>query len=215
MSLTAEIRLALPRLALSVELAVGDGEVVALVGPNGAGKTTTLRALAGLARLDSGRIALGGRVLDEPATGTFVEPWQRRVGMVFQDLRLFPHRSALENVAFGLEARGRPRAIAERRAAEWLAAVQLTDHADARPAGLSGGQAQKVALARALAAGPELLLLDEPLAALDPQAREEMQGLLKRHLGAFAGPCLIVTHDAGDAAALATRTLRLENGRSV
>jgi molybdate transport system ATP-binding protein len=214
-SLEAEIHLAYPRLELALDLAVADGEVVAVSGPNGAGKTTTLRALAGLVALERGRIALGGRVLDEPGARVFVPAWQRRVGMVFQEHRLFPHLSALENVAFGLEARGRPAAVARRRAAEWLAAVQLDDHAGARPSALSGGQAQKVALARALAAEPQLLLLDEPLAALDPRARAEMQALLKRHLSAFAGPCLIVTHDPSDAAAVATRAVRLEAGRIV
>jgi molybdate transport system ATP-binding protein len=215
MSLEAAIELRLGRLELALALRVEPGEVVALAGPNGAGKTTTLRALAGLLRLDRGRIALSGRALDDPAAGAFVEPWRRRVGMVFQEHRLFPHLSALANVAFGLEAQGRPRALARRRAAEWLAAVDLADHAESRPTALSGGQAQKVALARALASEPDLLLLDEPLAALDPRAREEMQALLNRHLAVFAGPCLIVTHDRGDAAALASRTLRLEAGRLV
>jgi molybdate transport system ATP-binding protein len=212
-SLAANIGLRLGRLELALELRVAPGEVVAISGPNGAGKTSLLRALAGLLRLEGGRIILSDCVLDQPDAGVFVEPWRRRVGMVFQDHRLFPHLSAIDNVAFGLEARGWKRGAARKRASDWLAAVDLSGYAEARPVALSGGQAQKVALARALASEPELLLLDEPLAALDPAARRDIQAILARHLSAFAGPCLIVTHDQADAAALASRSLRLEAGR--
>jgi molybdate transport system ATP-binding protein len=213
-TLEAALGLSLGTLELRLELAVAGGEVLALVGPNGAGKTTTLRALAGALRLGSGRIAVGGAVWDEPARGVFVPPEARAVGMVFQDRLLFPHLTALENVAFGLEARGRPRAEARARAGEALERIGAVHLAGVRPAALSGGQAQRVALARALAVEPELLLLDEPLAALDAAARSELRRELARHLAGFKGPTVLVTHDPEDAAALATRSLRMAGGRA-
>jgi len=209
MTLAARVQVTVGRLDVDVELRVAPGEVVALVGPNGAGKTTTLRALAGLVPLARGRIVLRDRVLDDPATGAFVPPAARGVGMVFQDQRLFPHLTAEANVAFPLRARGRPRS----EALALLAAVGLDRHADALPAQLSGGQAQKVALARALAGGPALLLLDEPLAGLDGDARTDMHGLLARQLAHVGVPCVIVTHDPEDVRALATRTVALRAGR--
>ena len=138
---------------------------------------------------------------------------QRPVGFVFQDYLLFPHLSALENVAFGLRARGLARAEARRRAAAWLERVGLAAHAAARPRALSGGQAQRVALARALVGEPRLLLLDEPLAALDAATRTEVRRDLRRHLASFDGTRLLVTHDPLDAIALADRLVVLEGGR--
>src|SRR3954471_7192865 len=170
MTLDARIRVHLGALDLDVELHAEAGETVALLGPNGAGKTTVLRALSGLVPIDAGRIELDGVVLDD-GSSRFVPPERRPVGVVFQDYVLFPHLSALDNVAFGLRAHGVGRAEGRRRASDWLATVGLADHALARPAALSGGQAQRVALARALAVAPRLLVLDEPLAALDQQAR--------------------------------------------
>jgi len=211
--LEARLELSLGELELRLDLSVGAGEVLALVGPNGAGKTTTLRALAGALRLDAGRIALDGRVLDEPARGTFVAPEARAVGMAFQDRLLFPHLTALDNVAFGLEARGLGRLAAQARAREALARVGAGGLAGRRPAALSGGQAQRVALARALVLAPRLLLLDEPLAALDTLAREALRDELRRQLAGFAGATVLVSHDADDAKALATRTLHIEAGR--
>ncbi|HZA79951.1 MAG TPA: ATP-binding cassette domain-containing protein, partial [Actinomycetes bacterium] len=148
MSLEARLRLTLGRLELEVELAVATGELVVLLGPNGAGKTTLLRALAGLLALERGRVVLDGTVLEDTASGTQVPTEQRPVGFVFQDYLLFPHLSALENVAFGLRARGLPKVEARRRAAGWLERVGLAGQAGARPRALSGGQAQRVALAR-------------------------------------------------------------------
>jgi molybdate transport system ATP-binding protein len=212
-SLEAELALTLGRLELEVELAVATGELVVLLGPNGAGKTTLLRALAGLVALDAGRVVLDGMVLDDVATGERVPAERRPVGFVFQDYLLFPHLSALENVAFGLRARGRPRAEARRRAAGWLERVGLAAHANARPRALSGGQAQRVALARAMVADPRLLLLDEPLAALDAATRTALRRDLRRHLASFAGTRLLVTHDPLEAVALADRLVVLEGGR--
>jgi len=213
MSLEAGIGLRLGRLDLEVELAVGTGELVVLLGPNGAGKTTLLRALAGLVPLDRGRVTLDGAVLEDTAAGAWVPTERRPVGFVFQDYLLFPHLSALENVAFGLRARGLARAEARRRAAAWLDRVGLAAHAAARPRALSGGQAQRVALARAMVGEPRLLLLDEPLAALDAATRTEVRRDLGRHLASFGGTRLLVTHDPLEALALADRLVVLEGGR--
>jgi len=212
MSLEARVGLRLGRLDLEVELAVGTGELVVLLGPNGAGKTTLLRALAGLVPLDRGRVVLDGAVLEDTAAGAWVPTERRPVGFVFQDYLLFPHLSALENVAFGLRARGLARAEARRRAAAWLDRVGLAAHAAARPRALSGGQAQRVALARAMVGEPRLLLLDEPLAALDAATRAEVRRDLRRHLASFGGTRLLVTHDPLEALALADRLVVLEGG---
>jgi molybdate transport system ATP-binding protein len=189
--------------------------VVALLGPNGAGKTTVLRALAGLLRLTGGRVALDGRVLEEPARRLRVPAERRPVGVVFQDYLLFPHLSVVENVAFGLRARGVRSAAARRTAQGWLERLGLPGVADASPRTLSGGQQQRVALARALATDPRLLLLDEPLAALDVSIRAEVRRDLRRHLREFAGVNLLVTHDPLEAIALADRLVVIERGRLV
>jgi molybdate transport system ATP-binding protein len=215
MSLDARIALTRGPLALDVELTARAGEVVAILGPNGSGKTSTFRALAGLDAIESGAIALDGEVLDDPAAGRFVAPERRRVAVVFQDYLLFPNLTALENVAFGLRARGVGRVEARRRATDWLDRVGLADHATHKPGALSGGQAQRVALARALATDPRLLLLDEPLAALDAGARAEVRRDLRRHLDAVEGVRLLVTHDPVDAYALADRVVIVEGGRVV
>jgi molybdate transport system ATP-binding protein len=212
-SLEAQLALTLGQLELEAELTVGTGELVVLLGPNGAGKTTLLRALAGLLALDRGRVLLDGQVLEDTEAGTWVPTEERPIGFVFQDYLLFPHLSALENVAFGLRARGLPKAEARRRAAGWLDRVGLAAHAAARPRALSGGQAQRVALARAMVGQPRLLLLDEPLAALDVATRTEVRRDLRRHLASFDGTRLLVTHDPLEALALADRLVVLEDGR--
>ena len=211
--LDASVRVRLGSLDLEVDVRVGDGEVVAVVGPNGAGKTTLLRCIAGLQPLDAGRVTVDDQVLDDPATGAWVTPAERNLGVVFQDHLLFPRLSALDNVAFGLRARGMPQAEARAQARAWLDRVGLAAAAGARPKALSGGQSQRVALARALAIEPRVLLLDEPLAALDVQARAYVRDELERHLATFPGARLLVTHDLGDAVALADRLVVLEAGR--
>ena len=215
MSLVAEIGVTVGTFEECLELEVADGEVVAVLGPNGSGKSTLLRSLAGLQPLSAGRIVLDGRVLDDPASNVLVPPERRPCAMVFQEYLLFPHLTVLANVAFGLRSRGRPRADAERLAAEWLDRMELGDKAQSKPRRLSGGQAQRVALARALATEPRLLLLDEPLAALDVSTRGSVRHQLRRHLGEFGGSCVLVTHDPLDAAAIADRLVIIEGGRMV
>jgi molybdate transport system ATP-binding protein len=215
MSLAARVRITRGAFTLDAEVVVAAGETVAVLGPNGCGKTTLLHALAGLVPLDEGRITLDGTVLDDVAAGVSVPTERRPVAVVFQDLLLFPHLGALENVAFGLRCRGRTRGEARRVAQEWLDRMDLGTRAHAKPAALSGGQAQRVALARALAIEPRLLLLDEPLAAVDAQARVLLRRDLRKHLASFGGVRLLVTHDPLEAFALADRVIVLEQGRIV
>jgi molybdate transport system ATP-binding protein len=197
---------------LELDLDVAPGEVVALLGPNGAGKSTALRALTGLTPLTAGSVRLDGRLLDDPRSGIYVATEHRSVGMVFQDYLLFPHLSALDNVAFGLRAHGADRRQARSEALDWLVRVGLVDQASSRPRRLSGGEAQRVALARALVTSPRLLLLDEPLAALDASTRMVIRSDLRRHLADFGGSTVLVTHDPLDAMILADRIVVVEGG---
>jgi molybdate transport system ATP-binding protein len=213
--LTAHVAVRLGTLDLDMTIEAASGEIVAMLGPNGAGKSTFMRAVAGLVPLDGGRVALDDVVLEDVARGIHLPPERRPIGVVFQDYLLFPHLSAIENVAFGLRARGASARHARASAKEWLDRVGLGEHADARPRALSGGQAQRVALARALAIRPRLLLLDEPLAALDVTARGEVRRDLRRHLGSFAGIRIVITHDPLEAVALADRLVIVERGRVV
>lgn len=215
MTLAAAIGLKRGSLRLDVDLRVEPGQVLVLLGPNGAGKSTVLRVLAGLLLPDSGRVVLGDLVLDEPEVGRHVPPYERPVGMVFQDYLLFPHLSTVDNIAFGLRSRRVPRAQARVAARGWLDRVGLSDYAKSKPGGLSGGQAQRVALARALIGSPELLLLDEPLAALDARTKLEVRADLRRHLSEYAGPTIVVSHDPIDAMALADEVAVIERGSVV
>ncbi|HEV2767581.1 MAG TPA: ABC transporter ATP-binding protein [Acidimicrobiales bacterium] len=212
--LSAAVGARVGELRLDVALDALPGEVVAVVGPNGAGKSSLLRALAGLVPLCAGRVVMGDTVLEDAATGHRLAPERRPVGVAFQDRLLFPHLSALDNVAFGLRCRGVRRAEARRRAAEWLDRLGVGHRAVSRPATLSGGEAQRVALARALAVEPALLLLDEPLSALDVEARAALRREL-RPLMAGAGVAVLVTHDPLEAMTLAGRLVVLEHGRVV
>ncbi len=186
------------------DLTTTAGEVLVVIGPNGAGKSTLLRAIAGLA---PGRVHVG----DEDWTD--LEVPRRRVGYVFQDQSLFPHLSALDNVAFGPRARGASRADADRAAREWLQRFGIGALADRKPRELSGGQAQRVAIARALATDPDVLLLDEPFSGLDVSVQMALRIELGQHLRDFDGIALLVTHDAIDALTLADRVLVLDEGR--
>jgi molybdate transport system ATP-binding protein len=155
---------------------------------------------------------LDGTVLEDAEAGAWMATEQRPIGFVFQDYLLFPHLSALENVAFGLRARGVAKAEARRRAAAWLERVGLADYRRARPRALSGGQAQRVALARAMVTDPRLLLLDEPLAAMDAASRREVRRDLRRHLASFDGTRLLVTHDPLEAMTIGDRLIVMEAG---
>ncbi|MEV6482339.1 ABC transporter ATP-binding protein [Streptomyces sp. NPDC051576] len=194
---------------LDVSLTAAPGDVVALLGPNGAGKTTALRALAGLVDLTAGHLRLDGAVLDR------TPPESRPVGVVFQDYLLFPHLTALDNVGFGPRCQGATKAESRAVAAEWLDRMGLAEHAGAKPRRLSGGQAQRVAVARALATRPRLLLLDEPLAALDARTRLDVRAQLRRHLAEFEAVAVLVTHDPLDAMVLADRLVVIEHGTVV
>jgi molybdate transport system ATP-binding protein len=214
-TLDARISVSLGSLALDVALEAEPGQTVVLLGPNGAGKTTVLRVIAGLLALDEGRLAVDGHVLDDPAVGAWVPTERRPIGYVFQDHALFPHLNALENVAFGLRARGVRRRDAHDRALLSLDRVGMATHAADRPSALSGGQAQRVALARALVLDPRVLLLDEPLSALDASTRVDTRRELRRHLEAHEGARVVVTHDPVDAMTLGDSVIVLEAGRVV
>jgi molybdate transport system ATP-binding protein len=186
------------------------GETVALLGPNGSGKSTLVASVAGLLPLAEGTISLDEVELD--GADDWVPPERRPIGVVFQHLLLFPHLTATENVAFPLRARGVGKAEAHERAARLLDRLGVTLRADTRPEELSGGEAQRVALARALVAEPALLLLDEPLSALDVGARARIRDLIREELARFPGVRVLVTHDPVEASTLADRLVLLENG---
>jgi len=197
---------------LDISLALPAGVTVCLLGPNGSGKSTGVAALAGLLPISWGRISLNGQILDDPAGGVFVPAERRRIGVVFQDYLLFPHLDVLDNVAFGLRAGDVPRGEALARAGEALSRMGLRGLEHRKPGALSGGQAQRVALARALVIDPDLLLLDEPLAALDVSTRAELREQLEEHLTMFAGPRLLITHEPSDAFLLSERIDIIEQG---
>ncbi len=214
MTLAADLLVRLGTLELRAALTVGD-ETVAVVGPNAAGKTTLLRAIAGLVPIDEGSVRLAGRTLADTAAGVGVPPEQRRIGMVFQDTLLFPHLSVVDNVAFGLRAAGVRPSEARAAATEWLERMGIAARAGARPSELSGGEVQRVGLARAVATNPDALLLDESLSSLDVDARLGMRRLLQTHLRQLGKPVVVVTHDVVEAATLANRIIVLEGGRVV
>jgi ABC-type Fe3+/spermidine/putrescine transport system ATPase subunit len=190
-----------------VSVSVDDGEVVALLGPSGCGKTTLLRIVAGLEAPDEGALLFEGRDL------AGVPAHRRGFGLMFQDYALFPHKDVFENVAFGLRARGASREAIGRRVAELLDLVALPGYERRRVYELSGGERQRVALARSLAPGPRLLMLDEPLAALDRALRERLQEELARLLRVVGVASLYVTHDQQEALALAGRVVLMNAGR--
>ena len=209
----AHIRARRERVEVDLPLQADAGDVLALLGPNGSGKSTALAVTAGLLRPVGGHVRVGGRVLHDDQQ--WLPPEQRRIGVVFQDGRLFGHLSALDNVAYGPMARGLPKREARAKARDQLAAVGAAHIADVRPRELSGGQAQRVALARALASDPDLLLLDEPLSALDAGSRIGVRADLRHYLADFRGVAIVVTHDVVDATALADHIVVIEDGAPV
>jgi molybdate transport system ATP-binding protein len=191
------------------ELVVERGEPLAVVGANGSGKSTLLHCIAGLVGLADGSITLNGSVWDQPSSGLWVTPENRRIGMVFQDVRLFPGMSVVGNVMFGLRTRGVPRDNAREVSMQWLDQVGMAALAGRRIDGLSGGEAQRVAIARALTFSPEVLLLDEPLASVDAISREQLRLMLSQVLADFGGMCVVVSHDESDVAAISRHQLVL------
>jgi molybdate transport system ATP-binding protein len=200
--------------AISADLALesGDGPVTVLFGPSGSGKTTVLRCLAGLDRPSGGLIAFGDETWSDPERGLEVPARARSVGFLFQDYALFPHLTVEENVSFGLHRL--ERAQRTRRTAAMLALLKLEDLGRRKPSELSGGERQRVALARAIAPGPRLLLLDEPLSALDTPTREELRAGLRRLLVGLDVPTVVVTHDRVEALALGDRIAVMVDGRT-
>lgn len=215
-TMRVEIELTHGDLELQAKLEVARDAPVALVGPNGAGKTTLLRAILGVVAPRRGRITVGDHTLFDSSTNTDLPTERRRLGYVPQDYGLFPHLDVLQNVRFGLDSR-RTQWSDERREAcahTLLEQFELVGLAERRPGHLSGGERQRVALARALASEPDVLLLDEPLAALDVTARRRVRDSLAEHLGALNLPTLLVTHDPADVERLAERIVVLEDGRT-
>lgn len=202
--MSLEVEVDLPG-RLVASLTADPGEVVVVIGPNGSGKTTLLQAVAGI--VPARRVVVGGEDLTE------VPVHRRRVGHLVQEVALFPHLSTLDNVAFGPRARGASRAAAREAAQVWLDRLGVGDLADRPPQALSGGQAQRVGLARALATEPAVLLLDEPFASLDVGVATALRLELARHLRDFPGVTLLVTHDPLDALTLADRLVVLDEGR--
>ena len=192
-----------------LDFSVSDGEVLAITGPNGSGKSTVIHTIAGLIPMRSGQLIADNTTWDSSTTNTWVEPENRTCAVVFQDLRLFPHMNVLANVAYGLRARGMHKDEALSRAETLLTRVGLKSFEMRRPNNISGGERQRVALARALVLEPRVLLLDEPLSAVDAASRSGLQELLPELLAGFSGATILVTHDQTDVEALATATLGL------
>ena len=194
----------------SFDFTIADGEVLAITGPNGSGKSTVIHTIAGLIGLRSGHLESDGAMWDAPDSKQWIAPEQRTCAVVFQDLRLFPHMKVISNVAYGLRAHGVSKDEAHSRSTSVLARVGLSSFETRRPNELSGGERQRVALARALVVEPRVLLLDEPLSAVDVASRSVLRELLPEVLGSFAGATILVTHDLGDVKAMATRSLSMD-----
>lgn len=196
---------------VEADLELAPGEILALTGPSGAGKTTLLRVVAGLIRPGEGRIACAGETWLDTAAGIFVPPFRRRTGLVFQAYALLPHMTALQNILMAMG--DRPRDQRREEGLRLMAALDLSGLEDRKPANLSGGQQQRVAMARALARRPAVLLLDEPLSAVDRRTRRRVRDQLSALREAGGPPILLVTHDLEEAAGLADRVAVMDAGR--
>ena len=196
-----------------VSFVAAAGEIVVLLGPSGCGKTTTMRSVAGLETPTGGRIRIGDDLVSDPANGVFMKPQKRNVGMVFQSYAIWPHMTVAQNVRYPLLHRGLSRAEADRRVAEALAIVSLADYAGRPATALSGGQMQRVALARSLVYQPRVLLLDEPLSNLDAKLRLRLRDDLRRIIKAAGVTALYVTHDQSEAVAVGDRVGVMRDGK--
>ena len=210
MSLVMNCSISRGNFTLNANLTAQNQAVTAIMGPNGSGKTTALMLVAGLLAVESGNITLDESVFDTAENGIFVQPEHREVGMVFQDGALFSHLSALDNVSFGLRARGVKKNESRSLAESMLGEFAMGSYLQSLPHELSGGQRQRVALARALVTRPKILLLDEPTSALDEDARSESFTFLAKVFAEFTGPVLLVSHQRDEVNALATTTARVE-----
>jgi len=210
MALDVQIERKLPRFTLDVSFAVGD-EPLSILGPSGSGKTMLLRCIAGLERTSKGRVAVDNRVLLDTTRGIQVPARERRVGMLFQHFALFPHRTVADNIAFGLHVLSHEER--SKRVKALMVRTHISGLEDRFPRQLSGGEQQRAALARALAIDPEVLLLDEPLSALDTHLRSQLEAQLQETFASFRGPALLVTHNIEEAYRLGKRMLVLSRGR--
>jgi molybdate transport system ATP-binding protein len=195
---------------LDADFAAGEG-VTAIVGPSGSGKTTTLHLIAGLLRPQAGRIALDGTVLVDVESRIFVPPHQRRIGVVFQDYLLFPHLSVRENLRYGLKRRARE----SKEFGHVVELLELGELLGRKPRTLSGGEQQRAALGRAILSGPDLLLLDEPLSAIDQRLKERIHTLIERVIREYRLPTLLVSHNQEDVRRMADRIVTFDSGRAV
>lgn len=211
--LEIDVRKRLRDFHLEVNLRVAEGEILMFVGDNGCGKTTLLNMIAGLLKPDEGTIALDGRPLFDSSLKIDVTPEMRNIGYVFQSYALFPHMSVYDNVAFGLRTRKLPRKEIDFLVKDHLTAAGLWEIRNARAVDISGGQKQRVALARALIIEPDILLLDEPLSALDVRKQAAMRRDLRERIHACGVPSIIVTHDLRDVACIGDRACLLEKGK--
>jgi molybdate transport system ATP-binding protein len=213
--LEIDIRKRLRDYVLEVKLDVARGEILMLVGDNGCGKTTLLNLVAGLQDPDAGRIALNGRAIYDSALKMNIPPEARKIGYVFQSYALFPHMSVYDNVAFGLCTRSLSKREIDLMVRDHLEAAGLWEVRKAKAIDVSGGQKQRIALARALIIEPDLLLLDEPLSALDVRRQAQMRKELRETIHACSVPCIIVTHDLRDVACIGDRACLLERGKLI
>jgi len=199
---------------INIDLNVHSGEVVGILGPNGAGKTSWLRCLAGLLRLDSGSIIRNDIVWDDPVSHRWIPPEQRGIGMVFQQPALFGHLSVRENIAFPMRARGESSLRIQEKVDEIINRFQLEKYGKFRPQQLSGGEQQRVAVARALVGEPDVLLLDEPFSGIDEYTKRTIRSDLAIFLSTFGGVCVLVSHDSHDVEVLATSIISIDHGIS-